>query len=233
MSITRTCVIGLALLATASCKKEAPPPPAGPLGALQAMSDQAKRMAEASKGMNEAMKKGGPEGMQEAMKKMGDVMRGGGPKVEPVDFRELKALLPEAIGDLKRSDASGEKTGAMGMTIAKAEAHYKGDKGARIHVTMTDFGAITGMMAMGVLGWMQLEIDKETETGYEKTTTIGGHKAHEKYDNKSQDGRIQVVVANRFMVEVRGNDMPMADIKGALAKIDLDKLTSLKPAEPK
>jgi hypothetical protein len=36
-----------------------------------------------------------------------------GKKVTPIDFRELKALLPESIGNLKRSNLEGEKVAAM------------------------------------------------------------------------------------------------------------------------
>jgi len=32
-----------------------------------------------------------------------------GKKVTPVDFRELKSLLPENVGDLKRSNLGGKK----------------------------------------------------------------------------------------------------------------------------
>ena len=48
----------------------------------------------------------------------------GGKKVTPIDFRELKSLLPESIGDLKRSNLEGEKVAAMGMNISTANADY-------------------------------------------------------------------------------------------------------------
>ena len=49
---------------------------------------------------------------------LGDQMKGG----PVVDFRELKALLPESLPGLKRAEAAGEKRSVMGMTVATAEA---------------------------------------------------------------------------------------------------------------
>ena len=74
-------------------------------------SDKEKDMEDAAEQMEEAAKTlsdGGMENMAEAMKKMGEVLGKDG--VEPVDFRDLKELLPKSLPGMKREDASGEKT---------------------------------------------------------------------------------------------------------------------------
>src|SRR5262249_13133729 len=148
----------------------------------------------------------------------------GGPKVEPVNFRELKALLPESLPGYKRTSANGEKAGAMGASISQANADYSGDGGAHIGVKVTDSGSMSGVLALGLAGWASAEIDRETETGYEKSTVIGGNKAFEKYDNRSKHGEVNVLVGNRFIVEVKGRDVKVEDLKAAVAKLDLGKL---------
>jgi hypothetical protein len=187
----------------------------------------AKNLAEAGKKMEEAMKQGG-EGVGEAMKKMGEAMTSG-KKVEPVDFRLLKPLLPESLPGMKRTSATGEKSGAMGITISKAEAEYQaeGEKG-RIDLNITDMGSMSGLTGMAAFGWAMAEIDRETESGYEKTSTYGGFKAFEKYNKNNQDGEIQVLVGNRFSVEVKGHEVTMDQVKAALGKIDLAKLDGMK-----
>lgn len=156
-----------------------------------------------------------------------------GKKYEVVDFRDLKALLPESVGDLKRTNAEGEKTGAMGFTISKAEADYDSeDHSQSIDIEITDFTGATGIAGMAVWGWAMADIDKETETGYEKTTKYKGHKAFEKYNNKNQYGSLEVLVADRFMVSVDGNNVPMAVIKSAMDQIDISKLEAMKFANP-
>ena len=147
---------------------------------------------------------------------------------EAVDFRELKALLPEDLSGMKRSNAEGEKTSAMGFTISKAEARYEGDNNASVHITITDVGAMAGVAAMATYAWAAGTIDRETESSYEKSVTIDGYKGYEKYDRQSSSGEVQVLVAGRFVVEVDGNNLPMDGIKAALGKVDLGKLESMK-----
>jgi hypothetical protein len=196
--------------------------------AEQKQAEQAaKNLAEAGKKMEEAMKQGG-EGVGEAMKKMGEAMTSG-KKVEPVDFRLLKSLLPESLPGMKRTSATGEKNAAMGINVSKAEAEYQaeGEKG-RIDLNITDMGSMSGLTAMAAFGWAMTEIDRETDSGYEKTSTYGGFKAFEKYNKSNQDGEIQVLVGNRFSVEVKGYEVTMDQVKVALGKIDLAKLDGMK-----
>jgi hypothetical protein len=187
----------------------------------------AKNLAEAGKKMEEAMKQGG-EGMGEAMKKMGEAMTSG-KKVEPVDFRVLKSLLPESLPGMKRTSATGEKNAALGINVSKAEAEYQaeGDKG-RIDLNITDMGSMSGLTAMAAFGWATAEIDRETDSGYEKTSSYGGYKAFEKYNKSDQNGEIQVLIGNRFGVEVKGYGVAMDQLNAALSKIDLAKLDGMK-----
>ena len=77
-----------------------------------------------------------------------------------------------------------------------------------------------------------VDIDKETESGYEKTTKYRGHKAYEKYDNEYQNGSIEVLVSGRFMVSVSGNNVPMEMIKSSIDEIDIFALESIRDANP-
>jgi len=156
-----------------------------------------------------------------------------GQKYEVVDFRDLKALLPESLGDLKRANAEGEKSGAMGFTISKAEADYNNeDYSQSMDIEITDLAGASGFAGLAAWGWAMVDIDKETETGYEKTTKYKGHKAYEKYDNEYQNGSIEVLVSGRFMVSVSGNNVPMEMIKSSIDEIDFAQLESMKDANP-
>ncbi len=152
-----------------------------------------------------------------------------GKKYEVVDFRELKVLLPETLGDLKRNNSSGEKNSAMGFTVSQAKADYSSEDGVKyVNVEIMDFGGATGWGGIAAWGWTMVEVDKETETGYEKTTKYKGHKAFESYDNQYQSGTIDVLVANRFMVSIDGSNVPMDFIMAALDGIDISKLEGMK-----
>ncbi len=181
-----------------------PPPPATPAEAAtpQAPADFAKAMQE----------------MEKARQKAG--------AVEPVDFRSLRDLLPEKIEGFERTDISGEKSGIMGIKISTAEATYTSDDGT-IGIKITDMGGTGAPMQMMGAGWAMSEVDRETSTGYEKTTKIRGYKARESFENDPKHGTIEILVAGRFLVELDGYGFDMETVKKALDGIDLAGLESL------
>jgi hypothetical protein len=170
-----------------------------------------------------------PKNGFEALQKMAgaaEKMSKEGPK-ETIDPKLLKALLPEDADGLKRKEASSEKTSAMGFGVSTAKADYRDDNGQNIDVEILDVAGM-GVALMGMAAWSMASIDKETEHGYEKTTEYQGHKAFEKYDTDSKDGEISVIVANRYIVNVRGNGVSIDKIKAVLDDVDLGKLADLK-----
>jgi len=166
--------------------------------------------------------------MDEAMKAMSKAMGSSG-GVEPVDFRKLKPLLPESLTGMRRTRSEGQKSAAFGISASVAEAEFKNDADGIVKVSITDMGSLSGMAAMAV-AWANTEIDSESETGYEKTTTINGRKAHELYEKEGKHGEFTVLVANRFIVETIGDGVKMDAIKGAAGKVDLSKLEAMKMA---
>lgn len=168
------------------------------------------------------------ENFAESMKNLSETFSEG-KKVNPVDFRELKSLLPEQIANLKRANASGEKSAAMGINISKAEAEYFDEQENKtIDIEITDLGSISGITAFAAYGWFNVEIDKENEEGYERTFNYKGNKAFERFNTQTQDGEVSVFVAKRFVVEVRGNNVSADELKAALGMIDLNKLENMK-----
>jgi len=182
---------------------------------------------------NESEEKTGIKSLDDFVDNMKEVQKNmeEGKKYEVVDFRELKALLPESIGDLKRKNAQGEKNSSMGFTISHAEADYSSEDGSQnIDIEITDLTGASGLAGFAAWGWAMADIDKETETGYEKTTKYKGHKAYEKYDSEYQDGSVEVLVSGRYMVSVQGNNVPMDIVKVAINEIDIGKLEAMKEA---
>jgi hypothetical protein len=182
------------------------------------LGDAAKEIGEAGGKIAESAEK-----MADAMKDMND-----GKKVEPVDFRELKALLPEALPGLTRGNVEGERSGAMGADVATASADYANENGTSLSVKISDMGSLTGAMRMATLGWTMAQIDRESNDGYERTTTFNGYKAWEKYWTSTKHGELHVLVAGRFVVEVSGSECEMSQIKDAAGKIDFNKLAGMK-----
>jgi len=95
-------------------------------------------------------------------------------------------------------------------------------------IKITDIGSMTGLAGMTAYAWSSVNIDRESDNEYEKTGTLGGYKSHEKYNKSSKSGEVSVLVGDRFVVDVNGDNVDMNAIKGALGKVDLGKLNSMK-----
>lgn len=168
------------------------------------------------------------EGMKEVQKSMKE-----GQKYEVVDFRELKELLPESVGKLNRTNAEGEKSGAMGFTVSRTQGNYNNeDYSESIDIEIVDLAGASGMAGLAAWGWAITDIDKETETGYEKTIKYNGHKGYEKYNTQDMYGSLEVLVSGRYMVTVNGSNVSMDFIKSSFDEIDLGKLESMSNANP-
>jgi hypothetical protein len=140
-----------------------------------------------------------------------------------VDFRELKKILPERLAGMNRSSIEGEKTGMGGFKYSIAKAQYQEDK-VRLDVSIVDGAGFAGVVT-GMAAWSLIDVDRETETGYERTTTIDGYKAFETYDSKKQEGQISIVVEDRFIVNIEGDNLKSdKDLRKALDGLDLKKL---------
>lgn len=214
--------VSMALALTAGCKSPE----------QKAAEDVAKNLEEAGKKMAAIGKDGQPANMADAMNALGAAMGAvnGGKKVETVDYKILKEMLPGDAAGLKRTEATGEKTSAMGMQISNAEGRYSDGASKSMTIKITDIGSMTGLAGMAAYAWASTEIDRTSDTGYEKTSKFNGFKSHEKYDNSSKSGEISVMVGGRFVAEVSGNDVEMNAMKDALTKIDLRKLDGMKGA---
>ena len=150
-----------------------------------------------------------------------------GKTIEAVPAATLKEILPAELPGMKRTNASAEKNESMGFNVSTAEAQYDAaDGNADISVKLTDVGNMSGPMRMGMAGWALAQFNRETDNGYEKTTTYNGYKAYEEYNTQDKRGALRVWVADRFMVEVEGSGVTMDTLKQAMGKIDLKKLAA-------
>ncbi len=179
-------------------------------------------------GSEEKQAEEAPKNAMDAIQQMADKakeMQEKGP-VDPVDFRKLKEMLPASAAGMERTEATGEKNGAMGFSLSQAEGKYEKDD-ASMEVNIVDTGGVGGMAMMGMAAWAMAEVDKETATGYEKTTRIDGNKAYEKYDNERKDGELNVIIGDRFIVSVKGRNVSMDQMKDTLNDLDLSKLAKM------
>ncbi len=148
----------------------------------------------------------------------------------PVHYRYLKALLPENLPGMKRTRVTAQRlkvrgkfTRASGKYVAKSGLIYK-----YITINIIDLGRQKNLNPPE-LAWMHTGFEREIENGYERTTRYKNYPTLERYEQLGEFTRIKymVVVDNRFVVEVQGENVSLNRVKMALNHIDLEKLKLL------
>ena len=139
----------------------------------------------------------------------------------PLTNDELKAVLPEIILGLKRKELSvGDN--AM-MNLSTAEAKYADEEGKRVKVEIIDGAGETGSAMVSIM-MMGLNVNKEktTETGFEKSVEINGAKSivSENKNGEEIDSKIQTVLKNRYLVTLTADGFSYEQLKSALSTLN-------------
>lgn len=187
--------------------------------------EEAQEAAEQASTAAEKANQTAEEAAQAAAEEMQKQMSGDGEAKEVIDFRKLKAELPAELNGMERVSHTGEKVGAMGFKMSMAEAKYQEGK-SQIEVTLIDYAGL-GVAKMSLASWTTIEIDRETETGYERTTTIDGYNAFEEYDSQRKEGKVSIIAGGRYIVNVEGQNVEDGAMRAALEELDLDAIMSL------
>jgi hypothetical protein len=164
-----------------------------------------------------------PVDVDAALGAVGKIMSGG-KDAQPIDFHRLKDMLPEALPGMQRLGASGQGGEAMGLKGSSATARYSDGKDASITIEIADMASLSGLTALA--SRFDPNIEKETDTGYERTRRVDGQLVHERYDRASRSGELGIVLADRYAVTVRGHGVPAEALAGALKRVDLTRLAS-------
>ena len=146
-----------------------------------------------------------------------------------IEFRELKEALPAAVGELRRVNWAGERSGSTGFQVSTAEATYRGSDGRQVKISLRDLGGLPDVGAAVAKAWGNAAYERETDEGYERTILIQGFRAREQYNRVEQSGSIILMAGKRVMVEVRGLRVPISLLKGAVEALEPKELAGLSP----
>lgn len=191
-------LIGMMLIFTFSCKKQ---------------TKETKELEKAVKSMEQFGK---------ALEETAKETKG---KIEAVDFRALKELLPEIKG-WEKKNPRGERTAFGQFGISNAEANYVLGE-AKVNLKITDSAGYSMMIAPFSI-FLQSGYEEEDEEHYKKTTSVKGFPAIEEFYPSEKRGSLTVIVKNRFIVEAEGNNIERVNtLHDFLSTVDLKKLESL------
>lgn len=189
------------------------------------MAEMAKRMEEAGKRMESAQKSGDSAAAGKAMGEMMGAVTG--TNATPIAAADLKTMLPESIGDMKRTSFEASGNQAMGIAVSAAKASY-GNGERRLNLSITDTGGLAGMAALA--GWANMTMDKETDGRVEKVYKDGARTMHEQYQKDGSRSEVTVILANGVIVEADGDRVDVDSLKKVIAGVDLGKIEAMKRA---
>jgi hypothetical protein len=143
-----------------------------------------------------------------------------------VDYKKLKELLPESLGDVKRAKTEGQKSSFGDQSVSTATGTY-GDSDAENAPTGTlsyiDYGSTE--VGAGIAG--MIDIDQESDDEWTKTTKIGDYKALLNYNKKDKHGTVQTAVGSRIIVSLELRGVSEEQFKKAADELPLAKLAEL------
>jgi hypothetical protein len=192
--------------------------------AIEAMG---KKMEEAGKKMEQAQKSGDSAAAGQAMGELMGALGGGAGA--PLPAADLKALLPESLGGLARTEIESSGGQVAGLAGSSAKARYAaGDK--QLELSITDLGGLGAIAASGMIG---VESDRETADKVERTYKQGKRTLKEEARKDGSQSEFTVMLANGVMVEATGRQIDLGTVKGLVNGLALDQLEAKqRPAKP-
>jgi hypothetical protein len=148
----------------------------------------------------------------------------------PIDYNKLKEALPETLAGMKRTEATGERSGFGEMKFSTARATYAKNEdqpdAPRIDMQIIDYGTNKQMVdAMAM--WTQMEVDQEGDQGYHRTLKIKEQPAMEQYVNEGKTGVLNLLVGGRFLVTVNTSNLPAEQFKKIGEELKVKELAAL------
>lgn len=143
-------------------------------------------------------------------------------KLTPLSNDELKPLLPEQLLGLKRTELSVGDNAMMNMSSAESSYNNE-DSSKKVNLQIMDGAGETGSAVVSML-MMSLNMDREkiTETGFEKSKEIKGMKAmvSENKNGEIPNSEIQMIANNRYLITLRGDGISAEELEKAVSELN-------------
>jgi hypothetical protein len=151
--------------------------------------------------------------------------------IDPVSFRVLLAYLPAAPEGWTASEPQGSTTAVPGYKVSTASNQYQappaseGGPVQRVSLTITDGGYAEAIAAPFQMAAM---MSSESTDGYQKGVTLEGQPGFETWQIQSRHSELQLLVGNRFLVNLSGDQLEPEVLREWASRIGLEKLAAEK-----
>lgn len=139
-------------------------------------------------------------------------------KLTPLTTDQLKAMLPEELMGMKRSNFSANSM----MGFATAEATYKNEgDDKRIELSIFDCAGEAGAGIYSLNFWTRMSMQSENDNGYTKSIDFNGGKAVETYEKSNDQYELTFVASDRLLVSVKGEKTGLDALKQVAESLKL------------
>lgn len=123
-------------------------------------------------------------------------------KLTPLTTDALKALLPEELAGMKRTNFEASDMGGY----SSADATYRKDPNDEpyVSVSIVDCAGNSGASYYSTMFWTKMSITKESDEGYTRTVDWKGGRAIEKFEKDRNRYEFTYVTGDRYLVSLRG-----------------------------
>jgi hypothetical protein len=140
-------------------------------------------------------------------------------KLTPLTLDQLKALLPEELIGMKRSNFNANT--AMGFAVADATYKGEGDENKELKLTIWDCAGEAGAGFYTLTYWSQFNMQSESDDGYTKSVSFNGGKAIESYKKGQNQYNLTFTSGDRLLVSVEGENIGLDAVKQAAQSLSL------------
>ncbi|WP_019508835.1 hypothetical protein [Pleurocapsa sp. PCC 7319] len=143
--------------------------------------------------------------------------------VEPITFKELLKYLPQAPKGWQADKPKGETNSFGNYSITQVNQRYsRGDKKMTVSIFDWAFNS-----ALYVPFLLTTEFSQESTEGYNKGIKIGNIPGREEYSYSSKQGTLNLLVNNRFFVQIEGNNIEDSELQEWWQLFDQKSLTKI------
>lgn len=143
--------------------------------------------------------------------------------VEPISFRELIDSFPQAPEGWQALEPEGETNSFGSYSISQASRAYtRGNK--TMEVSIFDWAFNSALYTPFILS---TEFSQESTAGYNKGIKIDDMPGREEYSYISKEGSLNLLVDNRFLVRIDGNNIEDSELRKWWQLMDYQSLTKI------
>jgi hypothetical protein len=164
--------------------------------------------------------------VQAGLNALNSLVRGGKAPVQPIRREQLKSVLPDSAAGLARATSEGSSGTFAGIAGSSATATYGNAQTGTVEVDVADLGNMGGIAAIANLG-TTLQIESESDSGYEKNIDVDGRKVHVKWTAAAKQSSLIEIIDNRYAIGVTGSGVDVDTAIAALKGVDATKLQAL------